>query len=68
MAQTVGRGMALLFLDRGARRGEWSAARPGRTLPPGKNLVPILQEADWALGPVWTVSSPPGFDPGPSSP
>jgi len=30
--------------------GKWSAARPGRTLPP----VPILQEAGWALGPVWT--------------
>ena len=25
--------------------GEWSAARPGRTLPPGKDPVPILQEA-----------------------
>jgi len=35
-------------------RGEWSAARPGRTLPPGKDPVPILQEAGWAPGPVWT--------------
>ena len=26
---------------------KWSAARPGRTLP-------ILQEAGWAPGPVWT--------------
>ena len=34
--------------------GEWSAARPGRTLPPGKYPVPILQEAGWAPGPVWT--------------
>ena len=33
--------------------GEWSAARPGRTLPPGKTRVPILQEAGWAPGPVW---------------
>ena len=32
---------------------EWSAARPGRTLPPGKDPVPILQEAGWAPGPVW---------------
>jgi len=32
--------------------GEWSAARPGRTLP-GKDPVPILQEAGWAPGPVW---------------
>ena len=28
MARRVGRGTALLFLDRGTRRGEWSAARP----------------------------------------
>jgi len=34
--------------------GEWSAARPGPTLPPGKDPVPILQEAGWAPGPVWT--------------
>jgi hypothetical protein len=33
---------------------ECSAARPGRTLPPGKDTVPILQEAGWAIGPVWT--------------
>ena len=34
--------------------GEWSAARPGRTLPPGKDPVPILKEAGWAPGSVWT--------------
>jgi len=34
--------------------GEWSAARPGRTLSPGKDPVPILHEAGWAQGPVWT--------------
>jgi len=34
--------------------GEWSAARPGRTLPPVKDPVPILQEAGWAPWPVWT--------------
>jgi hypothetical protein len=33
---------------------EWSAARPDRTLPPGKDPVPIVQEAGWAPGPVWT--------------
>jgi len=32
--------------------GEWSAARPGRTLP-RKDLVRILQEVGWAPGPVW---------------
>ena len=52
-------------------RGEWSAARPGRTLPQGKDPAPILQEAEWARGPVWTGGKSrrlPGFDPGPSSP
>ena len=36
VAQRVERGIALLFHDSGTRRGVWSAARPGRTLPPGK--------------------------------
>jgi hypothetical protein len=36
-------------------RGEWSASRPGRALPPGKGPpVPIVQEAGWAPEPVWT--------------
>jgi len=54
VAQRVGRGIALLFHDRGTRRG-WvvsSTARPNFT--PGKDSVPILQEAGWAPGPVWT--------------
>ena len=34
--------------------GKCSTARPGRTLPPGKDPVPILQEAGWAPGPVRT--------------
>jgi hypothetical protein len=34
--------------------GWWSASRPGRALPPGKELpVPIVQEAEWAPQPVW---------------
>jgi len=33
--------------------GERSASRPGRT---GKDPVPIVQEAGWASGPVWTGS------------
>ena len=36
VAQRVGKGIALLFHDRDTRRGERSAARPGRTLTPGK--------------------------------
>jgi hypothetical protein len=50
---------------------EWSASRPGLTLPPGKGPpVPIVQEAGWAPEPVWTqrlevkVLSPlPGIEP-----
>ena len=44
MAQRVGRGIALLFHDRDARRG--SAARPGRTLPPRKTRYQFY----WGLG------------------
>ena len=33
---------------------ERSASRPGRTFTPGKDTVPILQEAGWAPGPIWT--------------
>jgi len=43
VAQRVGRDIALLFHDRGTRRGEWSAARPGRTLPPGKTRYPLYR-------------------------
>ena len=43
VAHKLGRGIALLFHDRGTRRGEWSAARPGRTLPPGKNRYPFYR-------------------------
>ena len=54
VAQRVGRGIALLFHDRGTRRG-WvvsSTHRPHFT--PGKDKVPILQEAGWAPGLVWS--------------
>jgi len=50
----MSRGVALLFLDHGTRRGGWSASRPGRSLPPGKDPVPIVQGAGLAPGPVWT--------------
>ena len=55
--RTVHRGsrdIALLFLDHDTRRGGVSASRPGRSLPSGKDPVPIVQEALWAPGPVWT--------------
>ena len=43
VAQRVGTGIALLFHDRSTKRGEWSAARPGRTLPPGKTRYPFYR-------------------------
>ena len=46
--------------------GGWSAAHPGR-FTPGKDPVPIVQEAGWAPGPVWkvveNVAPPTGIDP-----
>ena len=39
---------------------------PRQQLTPGKDPVPIVQEAGWAPGPVWTGAenlAPPGFDP-----
>jgi hypothetical protein len=51
VAQRVGRGIALLFHDRGTRRVS-SAPRPHFT--PVKDTLPIVQEAGWAPGPVWT--------------
>jgi hypothetical protein len=48
-------GVALPFRDLGARRGGRSAPSPGR-FTPGKDPVPIVQEAGWAAGPVWTCA------------
>ena len=54
MAQRVGRGIALLFHDPGTRRG-WGVSSTRRLhFTPGKDPVPILQEAGWEPGPVWT--------------
>ena len=50
MAQRVGRGIALLFHDRGTRRGLMVSSTPRPQLTPGKDPVPILQEAEWARG------------------
>ena len=55
LTQRVGRGIALLFHDRGTGWG-WvvsSTPRPHLT-PRRKEPVPILQEAGWAPGPFWT--------------
>jgi hypothetical protein len=53
-AQRVDRGIALLFHDRGTRRG-WVVSRTLRPhFTPRQDPVPILQEARWAAGPDWT--------------
>ena len=54
VTQSVGRDIALLFNDRGTRRGWVISSTPRPHLTPGKDLVTILQEAGWAPGPVWT--------------
>jgi hypothetical protein len=44
-----------IFLTLALEGGDWSASRPGRALPPRKELpVPSAQEAGWAPEPVWT--------------
>jgi len=54
VAQTVGRGIALLFHDRSTRRGWVVSSTPWPHFTPGKDPVPILQEVGWSPGPVWT--------------
>jgi hypothetical protein len=51
----VGRGIALLFLILGTRRG-WVVSTTPRPLYSRENSVPIVQEAGWASGPVWTCA------------
>jgi len=53
VAQRLGRGKALLFHDRGTRRGGGVSSTPRPHFTPGKDPVLILQETGWAPGPVW---------------
>jgi len=65
-ARRWSRGIALLFLDYGTRRGEGSASRPGRFLPPEKTWYPVYRRLggpQGRSGQVQKISSPPGFDP-----
>ena len=53
-AHRESRGIALPIHDHGNRR-EWGVSITPRLLfTPGKYPVPIVQEAGWAPGPVWT--------------
>ena len=54
VTQRVGRGIALLFHDRDTRKGWVVSSTPRPHFTPGEDPVPILQEAGWAPGPVWT--------------
>ena len=54
VAQRVGRDIALLFHDRGTRRGWVVSSTPRPYFTPGKDPIPILQEAGWPPRPVWT--------------
>ena len=54
-AQRGSRGIALLFHDLGTRWG-WEVGcqlHAPTAFTPGKDPVPIVQEAGWAPGPVW---------------
>ena len=48
------RGIALFFHDHGTSRGWGVSVTPRPLFTPGKDPVPIVQEAGWAPGPVWT--------------
>jgi len=48
------RGIALLFLDHGTRKGWEVSVTPRPLFTPGREPVPIVQEAGWAPGPFWT--------------
>ena len=70
VAQRVGRGIALLFHDRAARRGEWSAARSAALYPrqrPGTYFTGGWVGSRAGLD-GRKIPSPLGFDPGPSTP
>ena len=48
------RGIALPFFDHNTGRGWGVSVTPRPLFTPGKDLVPIVQEAVWAPGLVWT--------------
>jgi len=69
VAQRVVRDIALLFHERGTRRGWVVSSTPRPHFTPGKVPVPVLQEAGWDPGPVWTgVKSRPHRDSNPNRP
>ena len=66
MAHRGSRGIVLLFLGHGTRRGWRVSITPWALFTPGTGPVPFVQKAEWAPGPVWTSAenlAPSGFDP-----
>jgi hypothetical protein len=62
----VSGGIAQLFLNLGTRRGRVASITPRPPFTPGKDPVPIVQEAGWAPEQVWIGAenlAPPEFDP-----
>jgi hypothetical protein len=65
-AHSGSRGIALLFLEHGTRRGEGSASRPSSSLPPGNTRYPLYRRLggpQGRSGQVRKISPPPGFHP-----
>ena len=58
VAQRLSRSIALLFHDLGTRRGWVVSSTPRPHFTPGKDPVPILQEAGWAPEQVWRGGKP----------
>ena len=48
------RGIAVPFLDHGTRRGRRVSFTPRPLFTPGKDSLPIVQEAGWVPGQFWT--------------
>jgi len=55
VAQRVGRGIALFLHDRDTGSGWVVSSTPRPHFTPRKDTVPILQEAGWAPGSIWTA-------------
>ena len=52
--QRGSRGIVLLFLDHGTRRGKGVSVTPRPLFTSGKDPVSVVQEVGWAPGSVWT--------------
>jgi hypothetical protein len=70
MASRVSRGMAIIgllypFLTAALEGGEWSTARPNRTLSPGKTRYPFYRRLGGSRGQSGQAENltQPGFDP-----